>query len=312
MFDLRYLGKFTRLSVLVLAIEWTVFGSMHFSMTKETVEMLPNFLYPIGIPIVVITGILEVATGILILIPEVRRRAAMGSIALLILLLPAMYAILANQSGDASAFETAFRVLLMPNNIFLAICSVHLLREPPGTRAAAIAETPLPPRRRPDNGLTMVIVPAILLVANCAGFLAIWVGARGHFDIAGLWAMACLASGALIGFLFAVPRINPNAKLTSRLMPNTNVELVSDWLTKICRGRAGEFRRDRRLCRCARGRARRGDRSAQAVRHRADRLFLRRGDHRGLYPYTPLPIHAVSRARLSRPPGRLIGCVTSP
>lgn len=110
MFDLRYLGKFTRLSVLVLAIEWTVFGSMHFSMTKETVEMLPNFLYPIGIPIVVITGILEVATGILILIPEVRRRAAMGSIALLILLLPAMYAILANQSGDASAFETAFRV----------------------------------------------------------------------------------------------------------------------------------------------------------------------------------------------------------
>jgi uncharacterized membrane protein len=240
MFDLQSLTKFARLSVLVLAIEWILFGSMHFSMTRETADMLPGFLQPAATPIVVITGVLEVATGILILIPKIRREAAMGSIALLILLLPAMYTILASPSEHPSMVETLFRIVLIPNNIFLAICSVHLLDKAVATPVTpldtAATDEPRLSRRRAGNGAAAMIVPAILLLANCAGFMTLAIGAPAHKDIAFLWAMACLASGALIGFLFAVPRLNPAARVTTRLMPNTNVEAVSDWLTKILVG----------------------------------------------------------------------------
>ena len=33
---------FDRLSILFLAIDWTIFGSMHFSLLKETTDMLPE------------------------------------------------------------------------------------------------------------------------------------------------------------------------------------------------------------------------------------------------------------------------------
>jgi hypothetical protein len=69
-----------------------------------------------------------------------------------------------------------------------------------------------------------------------------------------LWMMACLAVGAGIGFLFGIPRAGSNnppsarasnqtAALTSTAAtddyqgrPNTNLEEVSDWLTKIIVG----------------------------------------------------------------------------
>jgi hypothetical protein len=91
-------------------------------------------------------------------------------------------------------------------------------------------------RKRPGQ-LIMLIVPALLLMANCAGFLVLAFGLPGHFALASLWAMSCVATGALIGFLFGVPRFNPHAApAEDRLLPNTNVEAVSDWLTKILVG----------------------------------------------------------------------------
>ena len=70
-----------------------------------------------------------------------------------------------------------------------------------------------------------------------------------------LWAAACLACGAIIGFLFGIPRflqgdnappvrdekVNVNApaarsQKSSHFAPNTNLEQISDWLTKILVG----------------------------------------------------------------------------
>jgi hypothetical protein len=183
------------------------------------------------------TGILEVSTGILILVPVLRKWAALSSLILLAVLVPAMYKILSNPdaTSELGAAATAFRIILLPNNIFMAICAFHLWRHP----EASLARTDWPERPPPrpwkiDDPITL-IVPALLLMANMAGFLAIFVGAQGRLGTANLWAMACISAGALIGFLFGVPRANP-AAARGAYLHNTNVEAVSDWLTKILVG----------------------------------------------------------------------------
>lgn len=232
---------FGRISILVLSIQWIVFGSMHFSHLTETLAQLPDYFHdPFRVPIVILTGIAEVAVGILILIPETRKAAALGSLVLLVLLLPAMYHIL--ETGlDPEKYKDVpgwLRAVLVPNNIFLAICSVYLWRNPhlgladPRARAEALEPRP---NWWTSSDMGTPLIALLLLLANCAGFIAAAWPSRDT-GAAVLWAMASIAVGALIGFLFAVPRINPEVKIRSRLIPNANVEAVSDWLTKILVG----------------------------------------------------------------------------
>jgi hypothetical protein len=65
-----------------------------------------------------------------------------------------------------------------------------------------------------------------------------------------LWAFACLASGGAVGFLFGIPKIlqgggpvnngtdgtSPDTAVFYRQQVNTNLEEISDWLTKIIVG----------------------------------------------------------------------------
>jgi uncharacterized membrane protein len=232
---------FDRLSILILSIQWTVFGSMHFSMRDETIRQIPDFIPDSGKPMVAtVTGMIEVATGILMLVPQARRWAAFVSLFLLALFIPAVYHILASDQalGGDAIFQTAFRIVLIPNNIFLAICSVYLFQNP----GASLTAAPAPDRMASlyanlDNaGLAILLVAGLLLMSNCAGFLAIIFGMSGQRGTAFLWAMMCIALGALIGFLFAVPRVNPLVSSHSSFVTNTNIEQVSDWLTKILVG----------------------------------------------------------------------------
>ena len=229
--------SFDRIAILVLAIEWVVFGSMHFSSIDETVAQIPE-PFPFKHHLAIITGIAEVATGVLILVPELRKWAALASLVLLALLTPAMYNILANPSSVANlgVWAAPFRIALLPNNIFMAICAVHLWRHPNARLARPDKEQqrPLQPWRFGDP--ITLIVPGLLLMANIAGFLALASGLSSGHGMAFLWAMGCIAAGALIGFLFGVPRANPTAAPASQFLHNTNVEAVSDWLTKILVG----------------------------------------------------------------------------
>jgi uncharacterized membrane protein len=230
---------FDRLSIVVLSIQWIVFGSMHFSLRDETIRMIPDWI-PDKPMVATVTGMVEVATGILLLVPQTRRWAAFASLSLLVLYIPAVYHILENDRAlwGNGIFQTAFRVGLMPNNIFLGICSVHLLQNPGASltaRAAPDSKTSLRPTWE-NAGLAILLVAGLLLMSNCAGFLAIIVGIPGQVATASLWAMMCIAIGALIGFLFAVPRVNPEVRANSALVTNTNIEQVSDWLTKILVG----------------------------------------------------------------------------
>lgn len=78
-------------------------------------------------------------------------------------------------------------------------------------------------------------------------FFVLWQGDLSR-PKAGLWAFACLAAGSLVGFIFGVPRavqegngsLGQAEKSTKHSLPiiraNTNLERVSDWLTKAIIG----------------------------------------------------------------------------
>lgn len=93
---------------------------------------------------------------------------------------------------------------------------------------------------------------AVFFAVSCGALILSW---RSNWELALLWAFAFDAVGALCGFLFGIPRIqqgdhtdsfNKQAKENTasaannkeyyRLAINTNLEQVSDWLTKIIVG----------------------------------------------------------------------------
>jgi uncharacterized membrane protein len=272
MFNLTKSGSeptpnFDRLCILFLAFDWIFFGSMHFSLHEATVRQIPDFIFAgsafwLGLKsaAVVITGIAEVATGILILVPSLRRWAALSSLILLGVLLPAVYNLLSDDASleGSRAFHIFFRTLLLPNNILMAVCSFHLWQNPNSTSLgfAEIVEKWLAAPRRtgpateaahPADSASWrwwptstqsatLLVAFLLLAANCAGFITMWASSITDRMTAYLWAMMCIALGALIGFLFAVPRFNRTSGRGAPLLPNTNIETVSDWLTKILVG----------------------------------------------------------------------------
>jgi uncharacterized membrane protein len=224
---------------------------MHFSFHAETVAQLPDWV-PAKDMVVVITGMLEVGTGILILVSKVRKWAALSSLILLVLFIPAVYHILANDSAISGppAWQIFFRLLLMPNNILLAIyvlpyrrfavilCSIHLFQNPSTSAIVAtqVVNDALFPRGFISNEKATLLVAFLLLASNCTGFFVILASAVQDRQTAFLWAMMCIATGAFMGFLFGVPRVNPAATEKADLLPNTNIETVSDWLTKILVG----------------------------------------------------------------------------
>ena len=100
------------------------------------------------------------------------------------------------------------------------------------------------------------ITVGAISAANLAGFGAIFFHKIDDKFTPMLWALACLASGGIIGFLFGIPRVLQDinaptimpknneedkdsantSKSSYRMQVNTNLEQISDWLTKIIVG----------------------------------------------------------------------------
>jgi uncharacterized membrane protein len=228
-----------RLAILVLSAEWLLFGALHFSWPDITMREVPPWIpHQLQTLLVTFSGILEVTTGTIVLIPNLRRLAALLSIFLLIVLTPA-YHILSNDSALpyelVAPLPILFRILLLPNNIYLLVLSAYLCRHSDAGLASPVKTSRT--RSMPTLGHPIRLLTAFMLFAsNCAGFLTLIGGVRVHFAEASLWAMTCIAFGALLGFLFAVPRVNVRAAARRDLSPNTNIETVSDWLTKTLIG----------------------------------------------------------------------------
>jgi hypothetical protein len=83
--------------------------------------------------------------------------------------------------------------------------------------------------------LTFNVFTAIAL-----GLLVAGICAGSAWSMAWLWASACLAAGAAVGFLFGIPKTEQKAdagnQSSYRQQVNTSLEQISDWLTKILVG----------------------------------------------------------------------------
>ena len=227
----------TNICIFILAVEWILFGSMHFSDPGATKAQLPNF-FPYKSEIVLITGIFEVITGTLILLRQTRKYAAFASGALLVLLSPAMVKILYVESSvPYDAIRPIFVTLIIPNSILLMLCSIQLFWHPHSTAKEQSGHYPENSIKKSlYNNKSTVLVAILLLMANIAGLLAIFGSGISDKSTANLWAIMCISVGALIGFIFAVPRVNPNFEHESAFLTNSNIEQVSDWMTKILVG----------------------------------------------------------------------------
>lgn len=232
-----------RLSVFVLAVEWILFGSMHFTARLQTEAQIPPGLQWKTF-IAVVTGMIEVTVGILLLVTRTRRYAAVATLVLLVAFLPSIYRMLAYDEamvGVSPEWRNFARVLLVPNHVFMALCAIYLYRWP--RRPAAPDAVPPRPPRDPFSwpmptyagGGATLTVALIMLLANLAGFGIVWISPLNG-STAQLWAIMCLAVGGLFGFLFGIPRVTLEGvdRVTHR--PNSNIEIVSDWLTKIIVG----------------------------------------------------------------------------
>jgi hypothetical protein len=84
-----------------------------------------------------------------------------------------------------------------------------------------------------------VVLPLGALAIYCAGLPS---DSWSAFGSAFMVSTACCFAGGLLGFIFGIPRaLSGDAELTSdkqrgRLNANTNLEEISDWLTKIIVG----------------------------------------------------------------------------
>jgi len=134
------------------------------------------------------------------------------------------------------------------------------------------AGSPLDKNKERGEGLTskglsrlksdLLVTCWVLLIVLLGGLVVACIGFWGHATAALLWISACLVIGGITGFLFAIPRVTrvpaknsvhagagagrdastaamPTPHGTERglgLGINTNLEEISDWLTKILVG----------------------------------------------------------------------------
>jgi hypothetical protein len=112
------------------------------------------------------------------------------------------------------------------------------------SRLSDFAENLTAEARRSQDRVVVAAVLATGLVLGAVFILIHWYGAA----VAILWALACVAAGAAVGFLFGIPNIlqdrgpartdpaHPDQPQQYRQLVNTSLEQISDWLTKILVG----------------------------------------------------------------------------
>ena len=94
------------------------------------------------------------------------------------------------------------------------------------------------------HGLDLWLTACLLAGSIANGFIALLLCGMSK-PVAALWALACLGLGCLFGFIFAIPRAASEGQPRSdssgnrghaRFVANTNMEQISDWLTKLLVG----------------------------------------------------------------------------
>lgn len=124
--------NFTRFCIALLAFEWVVFGTMHFTQHAATVAQIPE-IFPFKSFIAYATGMAEVGAGLFILFPKYRRPAAMASLIILVIIFPAALKIAIDPAATPTMLDpmkTIFRAIVVPNIFIMGFCSYYLWKKP--------------------------------------------------------------------------------------------------------------------------------------------------------------------------------------
>jgi len=112
--------------------------------------------------------------------------------------------------------------------------------EKPGTKPPDISETKLEPKKERKEDPPWVLFFAIStgLAVACLAIFGWSVSSVSLLLAELLVGFAAICSGGLFGFLFGLPRASVRDERDKRpgYVPNTNLETISDWLTKILIG----------------------------------------------------------------------------
>jgi uncharacterized membrane protein len=138
--NLRRLGLDVRFGIggvtgLVLAFLFTASG--HFLMTQAMADMLPPFV-PGRVPLVYLTGLLEIALALGLALPATRRLAGLAAIAILVLFFPAnVYAAFAQVEMGGHAWGPVYLLIRAPlQAILIAWTWWFAVRGAPPVRAS--------------------------------------------------------------------------------------------------------------------------------------------------------------------------------
>jgi uncharacterized membrane protein len=126
MIDRRETWKFA--GKCVFAVLFLAVGVTHFTRTDFLMKAMPDYL-PYHRELVLISGVFEIALGILLLVPPTSRLAAWGLIALLIAVFPAnitMY-----QHPERFPYPPILLLLRLPLQIVLLLWAYAYTRRPP-------------------------------------------------------------------------------------------------------------------------------------------------------------------------------------
>jgi uncharacterized membrane protein len=192
------------------------------------------------------SGVFEVAIGLLVVNSKFRRAALLAQLGMLIALAPFVVYILA-QADDRGVKnilpglpEALARCVLVFHNVLLFVWTARVYRDErhrlglsTRSKLGGVASRSSRSWQRP-----VTIVALVMLAANLAGCAVIAFGPWRSGALY-LWGLSSLAIGALVGFLFGVPRWvagQQSGDGRTRYEPNTNIEKLSDWLTQILIG----------------------------------------------------------------------------
>lgn len=240
------LKRLHQFAPLLIGCIWVFYGLMHMCRPDMANQQMFEQLKQWRGPLWHASGAFEIALGLAVIDPRWRVWALRGQLAMLVLLAPFVVYLLDKPDAlkhllEGLTSEPLQRVVLVTHNLLLFVWTLQLHRD-----EMARVKAPAPVRVRPPRtgwswGLSPALVVAVtMLVANLAGCSVIALGPWQSGALY-LWAMGCIAAGALVGFLFGVPRwVSSSADKTGnskdRYEPNTNIEKLSDWLTQMLVG----------------------------------------------------------------------------
>jgi uncharacterized membrane protein len=110
-----------RTSHIVLAALFAFAGTLHFIVPEQYMAIMPPAL-PLHRALVYLSGALEIAGGLGLLLPRTRRAAGIGLVLLLIAVLPANLQMLLNaRAAGASATAQTLLLLRLPLQLLLIL-----------------------------------------------------------------------------------------------------------------------------------------------------------------------------------------------